>query len=97
MTDITASELKERIENKETINLIDVREQWEYDEKNLGAKLIPLGTLPQRVAEIEGLKDQEVIVHCKLGGRSAQAQAYLKQQGFSNVRNLIGGIEGYLK
>ncbi|MEM7548627.1 MAG: rhodanese-like domain-containing protein [Bacteroidota bacterium] len=97
MTDITASELKERLDKNEDLNLIDVREQWEFDVKNIGAKLIPLGTLPQKVSELEDLKNEEVIVHCKSGGRSAQAQAFLKQQGFSNVRNLIGGIEGYLE
>lgn len=96
MADIEVKELKERLDKGEKVNLIDVREEWEYAEKNLGARLIPLGSLPQRINEIESLKDEEIVVHCKTGGRSGQAKKYLESQGFTNVRNLIGGIEGYL-
>ena len=49
-----------------------------------------------RVKELEDLKDEEVIVHCKSGRRSGQAKKFLEQQGFKNVRNLEGGIDGYL-
>lgn len=95
-TDITAEELKERLGKGETPVILDVREDWEFQESNIaGAQNIPLGTLPQRVEELEDLKEKEVIVHCKSGARSASAKAYLQQQGFSNVRNLLGGIQGY--
>ena len=95
-TDITAEELKERLNKGETPVIIDVREDWEYQETNIaGAQNIPLGTLPQRLDDLEDLKEQEVIVHCKSGARSASAKAFLQQQGFSNVRNLLGGIMGY--
>ncbi len=94
--DITTEELKERIGKNEKINLIDVREQHEYDEKNIGAVLIPLGSVADRIAEIEHLKEEELIVHCRSGKRSETAQKYLQSQGFTNVRNLIGGIEKYL-
>lgn len=94
--DITVEELKERIDKGEKINLLDVREQWEYDEANLGAKLIPLGTLPHRLAELEGLKEEELIVHCRSGKRSDNAKRFLEQNGFKNVRNVLGGIEAYL-
>ena len=97
MEDIQADELKRRIENGEKLNIIDVREGWEYEEKNIGATLIPLNTLPMRVKELDNLKDEEVIVHCKSGRRSANAKKYLEQQGFTKVRNLEGGIEGYLE
>ena len=97
MEDIQADELKRRIEKGEKLNIIDVREGWEYEEKNIGATLIPLNTLPMRVKELDSLKNEEVIVHCKSGRRSANAKKYLEQQGFTKVRNLEGGIEGYLE
>lgn len=97
MEDITAEELKQRMAKKELLHVIDVREEWEYDEKNIGVKNIPLGSLPQRVDELKPLKDEELIVHCRSGKRSANAKKYLEQQGFTKVRNLLEGIEGYLK
>lgn len=90
--DITASELKKRIEAGEVLLILDVREPSEFEETNINGKLIPLGTLPQKVDEIEDWKNKEVIVHCRSGKRSANAQAYLEMQGFENVRNLEGGI-----
>ncbi len=95
MEDITPAELKQRIDNKEELNIIDVREEWEYEEQNIGAQLIPLGTLPGKVGELAHLKDQELIVHCRSGARSANAKKYLEQQGFTKVRNLLEGILGY--
>jgi rhodanese-related sulfurtransferase len=94
--DITAEELKSRIAKGETLHILDVREEWEFEEKNIGAMLIPLGTLPSRLSELEDWKVEEVIVHCRSGARSANAKAFLTQKGFGNVRNLIGGIERYL-
>src|SRR5690606_4357056 len=96
MNDITAEELKERISKKEKLNIVDVRENWEYEEKNIGATLIPLGTLPERFQELEALKDEELIIHCKSGKRSAQAKKFLESKGFTKVRNLDTGIEGFL-
>jgi rhodanese-related sulfurtransferase len=97
MNDITAKELKERISNNENLNIVDVRENWEYEEKNIGAKLIPLGTLPDRFNELEPYKNEELIVHCRSGKRSAQAKKFLESKGFTKVRNLETGIEGYLQ
>jgi rhodanese-related sulfurtransferase len=93
--DITAQELKERLDKGETFNFLDVREDYEYEEENLGAKLIPLGELPDRIEELEAWKDQEVIVHCRSGARSGRAQTFLQGQGFTNVRNVLGGILAY--
>jgi len=93
--DITAEELKQRIESGEAINLIDVREDYEYEADNIGGLLIPLGDLPNRLSEIEELKNEEVLVHCRSGKRSETAQRYLESQGFTNVRNVIGGILAY--
>lgn len=93
--DITVEELKKRIESGEAINLIDVREEYEYDADNIGGQLIPLGDLPHRLNEIEELKDQEILVHCRSGKRSETAQRFMQSQGFTNVRNVIGGILAY--
>ncbi len=92
MTDITATELKERMDRGERLHIIDVREPWEYEEYNIGGKLIPLGDLQGKIDELDDLHDAEVIVHCKSGARSAAAKAFMEQNGFKNVRNLVGGI-----
>ena len=96
MADITTTELRQRLQAGETPHLIDVREPWEYEEGRIPtAQNIPLGTLPTQLDELEDWKDQEVIVQCKSGARSSQAKAFLTQQGFSNVRNLLGGYTEY--
>jgi adenylyltransferase/sulfurtransferase len=92
MIDITVTELKEKMDNGESIILIDVREPYEYELSNLGGRLIPLSLLPAALEELAGTKEEEIIVHCKSGGRSAKAAAFMRQQGFKNVRNLLGGI-----
>jgi rhodanese-related sulfurtransferase len=90
--DITVEELKDRIEKNEKLNIIDVREEHEFDEFNIGAQLIPLGEIADRLEEIEHLKEEEIIIHCRSGARSGRAQQYLESEGFTNVRNLIGGM-----
>lgn len=91
--DITCEELLERMRQGEDLYIIDVREPWEYEQKNIGAQNIPLGMLPAELSSLDHLKSAELIVHCKSGARSAAAKAFLLQQGFANVRNLLGGIE----
>jgi rhodanese-related sulfurtransferase len=93
--DITVEELKERLEKGESLNFYDVREEHEYEEDNLGAILIPLGDLPDHLDELEPLKDEEIIIHCRSGARSGKAAKFLESQGFSNVRNVVGGILAY--
>ena len=97
MDDITSKELHERTANGEKLNIIDVREEWEFEEKNIGAVLIPLASLPDRLSEIEKFKEQELIIHCKSGARSGKAKQFLEAQGYTKVRNLLGGILGYLE
>ncbi len=92
MEDITVQELKSRIDKGEKLTIIDVRQQFEFDEYNIGAQLVPLDTLPEAMLEMSSLKNKEIIVHCKSGGRSATAKAYLTQNGFTKVRNLLGGM-----
>lgn len=90
--DITANELKEKIKKGEDFLFIDVREPWEYEEFNIGAKLAPLGELPGAIDDWDDWIEKEVVVHCKSGARSAAAKAFMQKNGFVNVRNLIGGI-----
>lgn len=90
--DITVEELHERRKNGENPIVIDVREVYEFDDFNIGGKLIPLGTLPAELDELESIKDQEIIVHCRSGARSAAAKDLMMRQGFTHVRNLLGGI-----
>lgn len=92
MEDITVKELKERMAANEALNIIDVREEHEFDEFNIGATLIPLGELPDRLDEIEQFKDEELIIHCRSGARSGRAKDFLEMQGFTKVRNLLGGM-----
>lgn len=73
------------------VYLLDVREQWEYDEGHIpGITLIPMGEIPARLDEIP--TDKEVIVTCRTGNRSGQVADFLRQQGFDNVHNMAGGI-----
>jgi rhodanese-related sulfurtransferase len=90
--DITVEELKAKMDSGEDYILIDVREVEEYNQFNLNGQLIPLGILPFKLEELEDLKDREVIVHCRSGMRSNNAKQLMIQNGFSNVRNLLGGI-----
>ena len=92
MEDNTIDELKARMEQGEALHIVDVREEYEFDEFNIGAQLIPLGELADRLDEIEDVKDVELIVHCRSGARSGRAKEYLESEGFSKVRNLIGGM-----
>lgn len=90
---ISVDELKRRKDAGEQLHIIDVREPAEYAEVNMGALLIPLGkVMSGQIDEIEDWKDQEVIVHCRSGARSATACAMLEQMGFKHTKNLTGGI-----
>lgn len=90
---MSVTELKQRLDKKDDLFVLDVREPFEYQIANLGAKLIPLGELPNRLDELD--KNREIVVHCKTGGRSQRASELLAQNGFKNVWNLAGGITGW--
>lgn len=93
MKEITVEELKQRMTTGEKLNIIDVREPEEYAEFNIGAKLVPLGNIiSMQVDELEDYKNQELIVHCRSGKRSAQACLFLETMGFSNCKNVVGGV-----
>ena len=92
--EVTVQELKTMMDNKEDFFLLDVREPVEWDIANLpGAKLIPLGELPNRLDEIP--REGKLIVQCKSGGRSARAVGFLRDAGFDNAVNLTGGINAW--
>ncbi len=93
MTTITVEELKKRMDAGEQLHIIDVREPAEYAEYNIGVKLIPLGQImSMQIEEIEDLKNEELIIHCRSGARSAQACMMLEQAGFTNTVNVTGGM-----
>jgi sulfur-carrier protein adenylyltransferase/sulfurtransferase len=94
MKSITVQELKKMMDDKVDFQLIDVREQYEYDEANMGAQLIPMGEVVDRMDEIS--RDKQVVVHCRSGARSANIINYLETQGFDNLYNLEGGIMAWL-
>ncbi|EKB50463.1 rhodanese-like domain-containing protein [Cecembia lonarensis] len=95
MEDITVSELREKLQNKEDFVFIDVREEWEYEEDNLGADNIPLGQLPYELDQLEQYKDKEIVLQCRSGARSGNAKKFMETRGFTKVRNLLGGILAY--
>lgn len=92
MNDITVEELKQKIDNNEPFIFIDVREPYEFQEFNLGAELIPLGALPSAIPGLLKHKDEEIIIHCRSGARSGSAKITLVEMGFTNVRNVLGGV-----
>lgn len=91
---ISPKELKARLDKGDKLVLVDVREDWEYSLAKIeGSTLIPLGTLPQSLAQLN--RDSEIIAICHHGMRSADATNFLLQQGFSTVKNLVGGIDAW--
>ena len=95
MEEITATELKQRLDRGDDIQLIDVREPNEYEIARIpGTTLIPLGQVTNRIGEIDA--NRETVVHCKMGGRSAKAIEALKRAGFAGrLLNLKGGITAW--
>ena len=88
--EITARELKDRLDRGDEVFILDVREPHEYQICNLKGHLIPLGELPRRVHELDS--SHEIVAHCRSGKRSAQAVDFLRRAGFRKVQNLRGGI-----
>ncbi len=95
MEEITATELKQRLDHGDDIQIIDVREPHEYEIALIpGSRLIPLGQVLDRVSEIDA--GRETVVHCKMGGRSAKAIETLQRAGFTGrLTNLQGGITAW--
>jgi rhodanese-related sulfurtransferase len=93
MQNITPEEVKERLDKGENLNLVDVREPHERAEFNIGGLFVPLGKVQMmQIDELENLKNEEVIVYCRSGNRSGQAAMILETMGFTNTKNLAGGM-----
>ena len=91
---ITVRELKDRMDKGDKVFLLDVREPHEYSLAKIeGSVLIPLGELPTSLEKLD--QDTEIVALCKMGMRSADAVMFLLQQGFGNVKNLVGGIDAW--
>jgi adenylyltransferase/sulfurtransferase len=92
-TDITPTQLSEKIAGGEDVVLIDVREPYEWQAGHIeAARHIPMAQVPNRLAEIP--KDKEVVMICRSGGRSGRAQEFLmRQHGYTRVKNLLGGMQ----
>jgi adenylyltransferase/sulfurtransferase len=93
--EVAPAELRERLQRGDDLLLVDVREPHEWQICRIeGATLLPLRTLPEHTAELP--RDRDIVVYCKMGARSARAVALLREQGFERVRNLAGGILGWI-
>ena len=93
--DMTVAELKARIDRGDAPLIVDVREPAEFEICRIpGAVLIPLHQLPSRLTELDASK--EIVLQCKVGGRSASATAFLRRAGFARARNLTGGILAWI-
>src|SRR3979490_1046747 len=90
---MTVEELKQQLDSKKDLFILDVREPHEYQICNLNGYLIPLGDLSKRMHELDS--SREIVAHCKMGGRSAKAVDFLRQAGFTKVHNLAGGINAW--
>ena len=94
ITQLSATELREKISNDNGLFLLDVREPYEFEYAHIeGSVLIPLSLIPLRIDELD--INQEIVVICHHGIRSMQASAYLERCGFNNIYNLKGGIDAW--
>ena len=94
--ELTVTDLKAKLDRGEPLTIIDVRDPHEWQICNLetyGSKLIPLGQFAARMSELNS--DDDIVVHCKMGGRSADAYRMLQQAGFKRIKNLKGGITAW--
>jgi rhodanese-related sulfurtransferase len=100
MQEISVQELKDKIDKNEEVFVLDVREPFEQYQSKLDyehSTLIPVGKLSVQLDEIESHKEKEVVCLCRSGARSAQACKMLEREGFSNVKNLKGGINQWAR
>lgn len=101
MKEITVQDFKAKLDNGDNnVLLLDVREPFEQYQSSIdyeNATLIPLGELPERMDEIESYKDKEVVCMCRSGGRSSKACELLEKEGFSDIKNLKGGINEWAR
>jgi rhodanese-related sulfurtransferase len=93
MQNLSTEQVKARMDAGEKLNLLDVREPFENAEFNIGGTLLPVGLIrAMQIDEIEDWKNEEVICYCRSGKRSVDAALVLESAGFTNVKNLVGGM-----
>jgi rhodanese-related sulfurtransferase len=96
MQSISVQQLKARLDAGESVHLLDVREAFEHENFNIGGVLLPLGKIQQmQTDEVDGWKGEEVICYCRSGNRSGMACLVLETVGFTNVKNLAGGMNAW--
>lgn len=95
MSEISALELKALIDSNKSPYILDVRERLEFHSYNIGGTLIPLGVLPSKLESLPENFDEEIVVVCQKGLRSRTAQKILMQSGYTNVKNLKGGLSAF--
>jgi len=94
--EIDVKSVKQLRDQGEAITLLDVREPGEIATAAIeGTVRIPMQQIPTRLSELEPHKNQRIVVHCHHGGRSARVQAWLQQQGYTQVQNMTGGIDAW--
>ena len=94
--EIDVESVKTLLDAKADLLLLDCRQDDEYAMVHIdGATHIPMGSIPERVGELAAHKDRPIVVHCHHGGRSLRVTNWLRSQGFSNVRNMTGGIDAW--
>src|SRR5437879_2359112 len=92
--EIDCRSVKAKLDAGSKLLLLDCRERDEHQLVHIGAaRLLPMSELPERVAELEPFRNSEIVVHCHHGGRSMKVTQWLRQQGFSNVKSMAGGID----
>ncbi len=92
---ITAEELYQKLCAGAQLEVIDVREKWEYEEENIGAVNIPLHDLPKHLEEVKKYNNCEIILHCRTGARSEKARKYLASVGINACKSLCNGMEEF--
>lgn len=94
--EISATEVKARLDSGENLLLLDVREENEYETARIAeAKLIPMSQIAERVGEIQAWKDRPIVVHCHKGMRSMRVTQWLLSEGFEHVQSMAGGIDAW--
>ena len=94
--EIDCRSVKAKLDAGEKFLLLDCREREEHQKVNIKtARLLPMSELTERAGELEAFRKTEIVVHCHHGGRSLKVAAWLLEQGFSNVKSMSGGIDGW--
>ncbi|QDU29390.1 putative adenylyltransferase/sulfurtransferase MoeZ [Anatilimnocola aggregata] len=94
--EIDVQAVKQLLDSGADFTLLDCREPGEYQAANItGSKLIPMREIPGKLGELEPLKNSHIVVHCHHGGRSMRVTQWLREQGFSQVQNMAGGIDAW--